>query len=758
MRDLLDAAAGHAAAYLESLPERPVGAPRRFGRTRARRLRAEPARRARGPAPGARRARRGCRRRGSPRWARRATSASSSAARFRRPSPPTGWRRPGTRTPGLASPTPAVAAIEEITGAWVLDLLGLPDDASFAFVTGCQMAHVTALAAARHRVLADAGWDVERDGLDRARPPVRVLVGAGAPRDRRPGAAPPRARHRVHRARAGRPARRDARGRARARAARAGRPHARVRPGRQRQHRAVDPLGRDLRRRAQAGAGCTWTARSGSGRAPARGTAAPERLRAARLVGHRRAQVAERALRLRHRGRRRPRRPPARDGGPGELPPAGRARARADGLEPGVLAPGALAAGLRGAALARAQRRRRAGRPALRLRRALRRPARRASPGVEVLAHGLNQVLVRPRGRRRASRPRSSRGSSATARAGPSATTWRGERCMRISVCNWQTTLRGRGPLARRDAPGAIGQASAAQLRAARRTPLATRRRACAACSSPSRESTARGRPPRRGCSCEALGDDAVGVREPGGTELGERVRDLLKDPRLELGPAAEALLFAAARAELVDARDPPGARARAGSWSPTASSTARSPTRASARGLGVEEVERVNRFATGGLRARPDLPARARPGRRRRARRHARPLRGRGRSPSSAAVADAYERLADGGPRALAAHRRRRSPRGRPRRRAGGGGGRAQRSAGMSVAARCPAPRTTRRRGWCWPPRSRARPRTPTSSTAPPAPARAPPRAPSRPSCWPRAPTIRSRCATAWRTARTPT
>ncbi len=78
---------------------------------------------------------------------------------------------------GLASPTPAVAAIEQIAGEWLVELLGLPAGASFAFVTGCQMAHVTALAAARHRVLAGAGWDVERDGLIGA-PGLRVLAGA----------------------------------------------------------------------------------------------------------------------------------------------------------------------------------------------------------------------------------------------------------------------------------------------------------------------------------------------------------------------------------------------------------------------------------------------------------------------------------------------------------------------------------------------------------------------------------------------------
>src|SRR2546423_13277487 len=49
----------------------------------------------------------------------------------------------------------------------------------------------------------------------------------------------------------------------------------------------------------------------------------------------------------------------------------------------------------------------------------------------------------------------------------------------------------------------------------------------------------------------DALGSEAVPVREPGGTPLGERVREILKDPESEIGPHAEALLFAAARAEL---------------------------------------------------------------------------------------------------------------------------------------------------------------------------------------------------------------
>ena len=63
-----------------------------------------------------------------------------------------------------------------IAADWLKDLLGLPQHASYAFVTGCQMAHVTALAAARHRILADKGWMVEAQGLAGS-PPIRVLVG-----------------------------------------------------------------------------------------------------------------------------------------------------------------------------------------------------------------------------------------------------------------------------------------------------------------------------------------------------------------------------------------------------------------------------------------------------------------------------------------------------------------------------------------------------------------------------------------------------
>lgn len=70
---------------------------------------------------------------------------------------------------------PAAAVVEEIAGAWLIDLLGLPSEASFAFTTGCQMAHFTALAAARLAVLRDHGWDVNEDGLFGA-PKIRVIT------------------------------------------------------------------------------------------------------------------------------------------------------------------------------------------------------------------------------------------------------------------------------------------------------------------------------------------------------------------------------------------------------------------------------------------------------------------------------------------------------------------------------------------------------------------------------------------------------
>src|SRR4051812_44056086 len=77
---------------------------------------------------------------------------------------------------GLYVCGPSAAVVSEVVREWVIDLLGLPDDASMGIVTGTQMGSVTALAAARFRVLEQAGWDVGRDGLSGA-PRIRVLVG-----------------------------------------------------------------------------------------------------------------------------------------------------------------------------------------------------------------------------------------------------------------------------------------------------------------------------------------------------------------------------------------------------------------------------------------------------------------------------------------------------------------------------------------------------------------------------------------------------
>src|SRR4051812_25857286 len=64
-----------------------------------------------------------------------------------------------------AAGAPATAAFEQVALRWLRELLGLPDEAAGAFVSGTTMGNVCALAAARHAVLARAGWDVEADGL-----------------------------------------------------------------------------------------------------------------------------------------------------------------------------------------------------------------------------------------------------------------------------------------------------------------------------------------------------------------------------------------------------------------------------------------------------------------------------------------------------------------------------------------------------------------------------------------------------------------
>jgi dTMP kinase len=113
------------------------------------------------------------------------------------------------------------------------------------------------------------------------------------------------------------------------------------------------------------------------------------------------------------------------------------------------------------------------------------------------------------------------------------------------------------------------------------------------------------GKTTQAGLLVDALGDDALGVREPGGTPAGERLRDVLKDPDVPLAPETEALLFAAARSELVAEVVLPALDAGKVVVSDRFLDSSLA-YQGGARGLGIEDVERVNYFATRGLR--PDL------------------------------------------------------------------------------------------------------------------------------------------------------
>jgi glutamate/tyrosine decarboxylase-like PLP-dependent enzyme len=75
--------------------------------------------------------------------------------------------------------SPAAAAAELVAGAWMLDLLGLPPNSGVGFPTGAGLGNAIGLAAARHAVLAKAGWDVEAQGLYGA-PEIRVVIGDDA--------------------------------------------------------------------------------------------------------------------------------------------------------------------------------------------------------------------------------------------------------------------------------------------------------------------------------------------------------------------------------------------------------------------------------------------------------------------------------------------------------------------------------------------------------------------------------------------------
>jgi dTMP kinase len=109
------------------------------------------------------------------------------------------------------------------------------------------------------------------------------------------------------------------------------------------------------------------------------------------------------------------------------------------------------------------------------------------------------------------------------------------------------------------------------------------------------------GKSTQAGLLADALGERAVLVREPGGTEVAERIRTLVKDRELTLSPTTETLLFAAARSDLVSVVIRPALESgtivvcdRYGD------STA--AYQGGARGVGIERVEQLNAWATGGL------------------------------------------------------------------------------------------------------------------------------------------------------------
>ena len=173
MANVLDIAADQAARYLETLPLRPIAATASV---------AELQRRLRKPLPNTGMAAEAV----SEELVRDTEGGilGSASGRF------FGWVIGGTLPVALAADwltsawdqngasnltAPAEAVVEEVCGDWAKELLGIPKSASFAFVTGCQMAHTTALAAARHKLLRDRGWDVERSGLVGA-PLVRILT------------------------------------------------------------------------------------------------------------------------------------------------------------------------------------------------------------------------------------------------------------------------------------------------------------------------------------------------------------------------------------------------------------------------------------------------------------------------------------------------------------------------------------------------------------------------------------------------------
>ena len=152
-----------------------------------------------------------------------------------------------------------------------------------------------------------------------------------------------------------------------------------------------------------------------------------------------------------------------------------------------------------------------------------------------------------------------------------------------------------------------------------------------------------------------ARGRELLVLREPGGVELSERIRELVKDPQLEVDPRAEALLYAAARAQLVAEQLVP--LLDAGRWVLLDRFVDSSLAyQGAGRGLGIEEIRALNAFATGGLTPDRTLLLRIEPavGAARIAGREADRLELAG-EPFFAAVASAYDALAAAEPERFA-------------------------------------------------------------------------------------------------------
>ncbi|GAC1394885.1 MAG: aminotransferase class V-fold PLP-dependent enzyme [Thermoanaerobaculia bacterium] len=80
---------------------------------------------------------------------------------------------------GIYVAAPIVAVLEDVARTWLLDVLQLPAEASAGFTTGGQMSNFTCLAAARHAVLRNVGWNVEENGLNGA-PKINIVLSAEA--------------------------------------------------------------------------------------------------------------------------------------------------------------------------------------------------------------------------------------------------------------------------------------------------------------------------------------------------------------------------------------------------------------------------------------------------------------------------------------------------------------------------------------------------------------------------------------------------